>query len=175
MLLTSIFHLSSESKIRSCKPLVSYPYDSSLLRANVVIYLLFIVCWTPLMVATGLSASGPNNSAEDVVAASDDSSSLSTRSLPLRIFQQLQWLAMAKSCLNPFIYALCSKHYREAFVSLFHYCCCKTSVSFSRRVMLCCSKRSVWHFDWFLSHHKEEFTWKTISLCHESHYFETLT
>ena len=89
------------------------PYDGALLRSNVAVYLMLIVCWTPLIAASAMGIS---------------------RQLPLRLYNQLEWLAMAKSCLNPFVYAVCNKHFREAFVSLFTYCCCKTSVSFSRRV-----------------------------------------
>ena len=103
VVLAGAIHLCSEVKIRSSKPAeLSYPYDGSLQRANIGVYLLHIVCWAPLLVAAGVSLS---------------------RALPLKIFQQLQWLAMSKSCLCPFVYAACSKHYREAFVSLFHYCC----------------------------------------------------
>lgn len=117
VLLTGMVHLSSALSIRSAKykspPFLVMPYDGALLRSNVAVYLVFIVCWTPLIAASAIGIS---------------------RELPLRLYNQLEWLAMAKSCLNPFVYAVCNKHFREAFVSLFTYCCCKTSVSFSRRV-----------------------------------------
>ena len=119
VLLSLLVHLCSSLILHSSKykspPFLVAPYDGSLLRSHIAVYVLFVICWTPLMatVATGVS-----------------------RAQSPRLVKHLEWLAMAKSCLNPFVYAVCNKHFRDAFVSLFHYCCCKTSVSFSRRVRL---------------------------------------
>ncbi|XP_064122456.1 uncharacterized protein LOC135226676 [Macrobrachium nipponense] len=42
------------------------------------------------------------------------------------------WLPVAAATSSGFLYAA-HKPFREAYVQLFHYCCCKTSVSLSRR------------------------------------------
>ncbi|XP_026482223.1 beta-1 adrenergic receptor-like [Ctenocephalides felis] len=47
------------------------------------------------------------------------------------------WLAYSRSCLNPLLYCALDGRFRNAYVNLFHYCCCKTTVSFSRRQRGC--------------------------------------
>jgi len=142
VLLTLLIHFCSSLILRSSKspPFLATPYDGSLLRTNIATFLLFVVCWTPLMVALSSSysssssyslASSSSTAAAAAAAAADPSGVTPPPPTPM---QHLEWVAMAKSCLNPFVYAACNKHFRESFVSLFHYCCCKTSVSFSRRV-----------------------------------------
>ena len=115
VVLTLVVHSCSALTLRASKSKApafvagATPVDGALLRTNIGAFVVHVLCWTPLMVA------------------------LATRR-PHATVQHLERLAMAKSCLNPLVYAVCNKHFRDAFVSLFHYCCCKTSVSFSRRV-----------------------------------------
>ena len=44
----------------------------------------------------------------------------------------LDWFSIAAAVIGGFIYAG-YKPFREAYIQLFHYCCCKTTVSMSRR------------------------------------------
>lgn len=77
--LAAVVHLCSVLSVRSSKlkspPYLVLPHDGTLLLSSVSVYALFLVCWTPLLVAGAAGA---------------------TRTLPLRLFKQLQWLAMAK-------------------------------------------------------------------------------
>lgn len=50
-----------------------------------------------------------------------------------RVLYHLAWFALSKSCLNNFLYCLTNRHFRNAYINLFHYCCCKTTVAVSRR------------------------------------------
>lgn len=50
-----------------------------------------------------------------------------------KVIVYLAWFALSKSCFNNLLYCVADRHFRTAYVKLFHYCCCKTTVSFSRR------------------------------------------
>uniref|UniRef100_A0A1B0GQ07 Uncharacterized protein n=1 Tax=Phlebotomus papatasi TaxID=29031 RepID=A0A1B0GQ07_PHLPP len=50
-----------------------------------------------------------------------------------RILYNTAWFGLSKSCIHNVVYCLTNRHFRNAYVSLFHYCCCKTNVSTARR------------------------------------------
>lgn len=50
-----------------------------------------------------------------------------------KVVVYLAWFALSKSCFNNLLYCVADRHFRSAYIKLFDYCCCKTTVSFSRR------------------------------------------
>lgn len=50
-----------------------------------------------------------------------------------KVLYPLAWVALSRTCLNNLLYCMTNRHFRGAYVNLFHYCCCKTTVSLSRR------------------------------------------
>jgi len=96
----------------SFKPLMSFSWDYALMKTNLYSFVLFVVFWLPFGITLGVE---------------------SVRTIPPRLFYNLAWFALSKSCINNFLYCLTNRHFRNAYVNLFHYCCCKTTVSFSRR------------------------------------------
>ncbi|XP_063240874.1 melatonin receptor type 1B-A-like [Bacillus rossius redtenbacheri] len=96
----------------SFKPPVAFSWDYSLMKTNFYSFVLFVVFWLPFGVALAVgSLHGVSN----------------------RLFYNLAFFALSKSCVNNFLYCVTNRHFRSAYVNLFHYCCCKTTVSFSRR------------------------------------------
>lgn len=96
----------------SFKPPMSFSWDYALMRTNLYSFVLFVVFWLPFGITLGVG---------------------SVRTISNRLFYNLAWFALSKSCINNFLYCLTNRHFRNAYVNLFHYCCCKTTVSFSRR------------------------------------------
>ena len=96
----------------SFKPPMSFSWDYSLMKTNLYSFMLFVVFWLPFGITLGVG---------------------SVRTISSRLFYNLAWFALSKSCFNNFLYCLTNRHFRNAYVNLFHYCCCKTTVSFSRR------------------------------------------
>ncbi|KAF5306059.1 hypothetical protein FQA39_LY09037 [Lamprigera yunnana] len=94
------------------KPPVQFGWDYALMQANMYSLLLFIVFWLPFGVVLAVET---------------------VRAIPDSIFYNFAWLAISKSCVNSILYCIANRHFRSAYVNLFHYCCCKTTVSFSRR------------------------------------------
>ena len=96
----------------SFKPPVTYGWDLGLMQTNLYGFVLFVIFWLPFGVVLAIGT---------------------VRAVPDRLFYNLAWLAISKSCINSILYCITNRHFREAYVNLFHYCCCKTTVTFSRR------------------------------------------
>ena len=96
----------------SYKPPVTFSWDYELTKTNIYSFVFFAVFWMPLGVTLCIS---------------------SVRPVSGKIFINLAWFALSKSCFNNLLYCAVDRHFRNAYVKLFHYCCCKTTVSFSRR------------------------------------------
>lgn len=117
--LTSGFYIRTTFQVRlaksnpSFKPPVAFSWDYSLMKTNVYSFILFFVFWLPFGIILAVSSTYYEVSA--------------------RVFYNLAWIALSKSCINNFLYCITNRHFRNAYVNLFHYCCCKTTVAFSRR------------------------------------------
>lgn len=85
--------------------------DYELTKTNICSCLMFVVFWLPFGLAVCVN---------------------SFRPISPRVLYNLAWFALTKSCFNYILYGVADRHFRSAYVKLFHYCCCKT-VSFSRR------------------------------------------
>lgn len=94
------------------KPPVTFNWDYALMQTNMYSFILFVVFWLPFGVVLAVGT---------------------VRRIPDGLFYNLAWLAICKSCINSILYCVVNRHFRAAYVNLFHYCCCKTTVSFSRR------------------------------------------
>lgn len=90
----------------------NYKWDLELARTNFYSFLIFIAFWAPFGIVLGYNTTAP---------------------VPNRAFYTTFWLGLTKSCFHNVIYCITNKHFRNAYVNLFHYCCCKTTVSVSRR------------------------------------------
>ncbi|XP_045463319.1 melatonin receptor type 1B-B-like isoform X1 [Harmonia axyridis] len=91
---------------------VTVKWDHSLMLTNLYSFIFFVVFWLPFGVVLAVGT---------------------VNRIPNRIFYNFAWLGISKSCINSIIYCITNRHFRGAYVKLFHYCCCKTTVSFSRR------------------------------------------
>lgn len=96
----------------SFKPPVIFGWDYSLMQTNMYSFLFFVIFWLPFGVVLAIGT---------------------VHKIPNRLFYNLAWLGISKSCINCILYCIANRHFRGAYVNLFHYCCCKTTVSFSRR------------------------------------------
>ncbi|CAH0548089.1 unnamed protein product [Brassicogethes aeneus] len=96
----------------SFKAPITFNWDCSLMQSNMYSFILFVLYWLPFGVCLAVGT---------------------TRKINDKTFYNLAWLAITKSCINSILYCLTNRHFRAAYVNLFHYCCCKTTVSFSRR------------------------------------------
>lgn len=117
VLLTILVYLMLVTRVRratrgSYKPPVAFSWDYELTKTNIYSFFLFAIFWMPLGVALCVS---------------------SVRPVKAKVFINLAWFALSKSCFNNFLYCIVDRHFRNAYVKLFHYCCFKTTVSFSRR------------------------------------------
>lgn len=105
----------------SYKPPVAFSWDYELSKTNMCSFLMFIVFWLPFGLAVCVN---------------------SFRPISARVLYNLAWFALSKSCFNNLLYCVADRHFRSAYVKLFHYCCCKTTVSFSRRPRVTESNRN---------------------------------
>ncbi|XP_076646157.1 adenosine receptor A1 [Halictus rubicundus] len=96
----------------SYKPPVAFSWDYELTKANIYSCFMFLTFWLPFGVAVCVNSFWP---------------------VSARVIYNLAWFAVSKSCFNNLLYCVADRHFRSAYVKLFHYCCCKTTVSFSRR------------------------------------------
>ncbi|KAJ8924662.1 hypothetical protein NQ315_000813 [Exocentrus adspersus] len=96
----------------SFKAPITFNWDYSLMQSNMYSFILFVVFWLPFGVVLAVGT---------------------VRPIPDSLFYNLAWFAISKSCFNSMLYCVSNRHFRTAYVNLFHYCCCKTTVSFSRR------------------------------------------
>jgi len=95
----------------SYKPPITFSWDYELTKANMLSCFVFAGFWLPFglaMCVNSFVSIGPG------------------------VLYHLSWFALSKSCVNSVVYCW-DRHFRCAYIKLFHYCCCKTSVSFSRR------------------------------------------
>nr|XP_023021994.1 uncharacterized protein LOC111510323 [Leptinotarsa decemlineata] len=91
---------------------ITFNWDCTLMQSNMYSFIVFIIFWMPFGVVLAVGT---------------------VRKIPDSLFYNLAWLAISKSCINNILYCISNPHFRSAYINLFHYCCCKTTVSFSRR------------------------------------------
>ncbi|XP_034943497.1 RYamide receptor-like isoform X2 [Chelonus insularis] len=96
----------------SFKPPATFSWDYELTKTNIYSFVLFTIFWLPFGTSITISAMKPTSA---------------------RVLYNLAWFALSKSCINNLLYCVFDRHFRNAYIKLFHYCCCKTTVSFSRR------------------------------------------
>lgn len=106
------YHICMAKSRPNFKPPVIFNWDYALMHTNMYSFLLFIIFWLPFGIVLAIGT---------------------VRNVPDSIFYNFAWLAISKSCVNSVLYCIVNKHFRTAYVNLFHYCCCKTTVTFSRR------------------------------------------
>lgn len=94
------------------KPSLNYTWDLSLARTNFYSFLIFVAFWLPFGIVISYQ---------------------STADVSKKSFFATAWIGFTKSCFHNVIYCITNRHFRNAYVNLFHYCCCKTTVSVSRR------------------------------------------
>jgi len=93
----------------------AYKSDFSLVRCNFYSFLTFVVFWLPFVIvfAIGFSTTPKN--------------------ITNKMYYVTAWIGLSKSCFHNFIYCITNRHFRHAYFKLFNYCCCKTTVSTTRR------------------------------------------
>uniref|UniRef100_A0A6P7GU88 Melatonin receptor type 1A-like n=1 Tax=Diabrotica virgifera virgifera TaxID=50390 RepID=A0A6P7GU88_DIAVI len=91
---------------------ITFNWDNMLMHSNIYSFVVFIIFWLPFGVVLAIST---------------------VRKIPDSLFYNLAWFAISKSCVNSILYGISNQHFRGAYINLFQYCCCKTTVTFSRR------------------------------------------
>lgn len=100
-------------RLTNFKPNYWFASDLSLAKSNFYNFVIFILFWAPFAVVCCMAT---------------------TKEITNRAFYNSAWIGMSKSCFYNIIYCLTHRHFRNAYVNLFNYCCCKTSfVATSRR------------------------------------------
>lgn len=94
------------------KPSLNYTWDLALARTNFYSFIIFVAFWLPFGIVISYHI---------------------TADVTKRSFYATAWIGFIKSCFHNVIYCITNRHFRNAYVNLFHYCCCKTTVSVSRR------------------------------------------
>lgn len=94
------------------KASLNYTWDLALARTNFYSFIVFVLLWLPFAIVLAYH---------------------STSSVSKRTFYMMAWVGFGKSCFHNIVYCSTNRHFRNAYVNLFHYCCCKTTVSVSRR------------------------------------------
>lgn len=97
---------------RTYKPPAAFFWEYELTKANMYSCLMFVIFWLPFGLAVCVN---------------------SFSRISPRVLFNSAWFALSKSCFNNLLYCVADRHFRSAYVKLFHYCCCKTTVTFSRR------------------------------------------
>lgn len=100
-------------KSQNFKPSLNYTWDLSLTRTNFYSFLIFVTFWLPFGIVLSYHTAAPP--------------------VANKVFYTTAWIGLSKSCFHNVIYCITNRHFRNAYVNLFHYCCCKTTVSVSRR------------------------------------------
>ncbi|XP_029172602.1 melatonin receptor type 1B-like [Nylanderia fulva] len=115
-LITIFFYVKLVIRVRrvtrTYKPPLAFSWDYELTKTNMCSCVMFAVFWLPFGLAVCVN---------------------SFRPISARVLYNLAWFALSKSCFNNLLYCVADRHFRSAYIKLFHYCCCKTTVSFSRR------------------------------------------
>lgn len=99
----------------SFKPNTVYKSDVSLVRSNFYSFLTFVLFWLPFTIAFAISMS------------------TSPKNISDKLYYCTAWMGLSKSCFHNLIYCITNRHFRNAYFNLFNYCCCKTTVSTTRR------------------------------------------
>lgn len=121
LLITAYLYTRTILKIRaaranpSFKPSLAFNWDYSLMLTNLYSFIMFVMFWTPFVLFLITSSVGKLSE------------------LSYKPFYWSIWFALSKSCFNNLLYCFSNRHFCDAYVKLFHYCCCKTTVTFSRR------------------------------------------
>lgn len=95
----------------SFKPPLAFNWDYSLMLTNMYSFIMFVLFWTPFTLFMIIPV----------------------ETIGEKPFYWAVWIASSKSCFNNLLYCFLNRHFCDAYVKLFHYCCCKTTVTFSRR------------------------------------------
>ncbi|XP_018316953.1 neuropeptide Y receptor [Mycetomoellerius zeteki] len=90
----------------SYKPPAAFSWDYELTKTNMCSCVMFVVFWLPFGLAVCVNSFVP---------------------VSTRVLYNLAWFALSKSCFNNLLYCVADRHFRSAYVKLFHYCCCKTT------------------------------------------------
>ncbi|XP_031617954.1 melatonin receptor type 1B-A-like isoform X1 [Contarinia nasturtii] len=109
---------------------IKYTWDLALVRTNFCSFIIFVMFWLPFGIVLSYNTIAGTRSCVNK-----------------RLFYTTAWIAFVKSCFHNVIYCITNRHFRNAYVNLFHYCCLKTdvadvAVSRRRRSELCTSPRS---------------------------------
>ncbi|XP_072397597.1 melatonin receptor type 1A-like [Diabrotica undecimpunctata] len=118
VLITLVSYIRAGYQVRkfksrpSFKAPMTFNWDNMLMHSNIYSFVVFIIFWLPFGVVLALST---------------------VRKIPNSLFYNLAWFAISKSCVNSILYGISNQHFRGAYINLFQYCCCKTTVTFSRR------------------------------------------
>lgn len=118
ILATIVLYCKIHYKIRlaranpSFKPPLVFKWDYSLMLTNLYSFVMFVIFWFPFWIILAVS---------------------SVKVVSAHLFYKLAWLSLSRSCFNNIVYCVANRHFQNAYVNLFHYCCCKTTVTFSRR------------------------------------------
>lgn len=107
-----IFRISAARANPSFKPPLAFNWDYSLMLTNLYSFIMFVLFWMPFALFLIIP---------------------SLEKLGKKAFYGAAWFALSKSCFNNLLYCFSNRHFCDAYVKLFHYCCCKTTVTFSRR------------------------------------------
>ncbi|XP_044733635.1 melatonin receptor type 1B-A-like [Chrysoperla carnea] len=119
--ITCLFYIRIGFRIRTTKARpnykasIIYQWDYALTKTNMYSFILFLLFWFPFGIVLAVDGWSAKRTVND------------------SLFYNLAWFALSKSCINNFLYCITNQHFRNAYVNLFHYCCCKTTVSFNRR------------------------------------------
>lgn len=108
-------HMTMQRFVRQTnfKPNYWFSSDFALAKTNFYSFVIFILFWAPFAIVACLATSRP---------------------ITNQSFYNCAWVGMSKSCFYNIIYCLTHRHFRNAYMNLFNYCCCKTSfVATSRR------------------------------------------
>ncbi|XP_031617955.1 melatonin receptor type 1B-A-like isoform X2 [Contarinia nasturtii] len=98
------------------KPSLNYTWDLALARTNFCSFIIFVMFWLPFGIVLSYNTIAGTRAG-----------------VSKRLFYTTAWFCFVKSCFHNVIYCITNRHFRNAYVNLFHYCCCKTTVSVSRR------------------------------------------
>ncbi|XP_070170020.1 melatonin receptor type 1B isoform X4 [Polyergus mexicanus] len=109
-LITIFFYVKLVMRVRrvtrTYKPPAAFSWDYELTKTNMCSCVIFAVFWLPFGLAVCVN---------------------SFRPISIPVLYNLAWFALSKSCFNNLLYCVADRHFRSAYVKLFHYCCCKTT------------------------------------------------
>lgn len=99
-------------RLPNFKASLNYTWDLALARTNFYSFIIFVLFWLPFAIVLSYHSTTP---------------------VKKNVLYMCAWVGFFKSCIHNVIYCITNRHFRNAYVNLFHYCCCKTTVSVSRR------------------------------------------